>query len=371
MDLVLLTGAGEDAVCLDGSPPGYYWRPGHGTGARSWILFLEGGGWCAGVDAAVGGFDACAARARGNLGSSKGLGPSMVPGYEGGATLSADPSVNPRFWNWNVAYAHYCDGASFAGNRSDPVPTEGGGSIYFRGAPIFAAIVANITAPVSAGGKGMTPSTSKEALLSGCSAGGLAVYLHCDAFAGLLAPTPTKCVADAGYFANLPSAFGSPPAGHPNSANSIIEYEYSWVFTHQHVNNSAFGANQNCLEAMGSDNPLCFFPEVTLEFTETPLFVLQSGYDSWQTNFIWFTPDGGKPTDPGWHACAQTISACNASQLVLLAKYHGMFLGKLAPMTNTSTPHGGFVDSCGAHCQSGGVVGSYNGRTSIQTIAAW
>jgi len=79
----------------------------------------------------------------------------MVPGYEGGATLSADPTVNPRFYNWNVAYAHYCDGASFAGNRSQPVETAGGSRIYYRGARIFAAIVANITAPVAAGGKGM------------------------------------------------------------------------------------------------------------------------------------------------------------------------------------------------------------------------
>lgn len=75
--------------------------------------------------------------------------------------------------------------------------------------------------PVSAGGKGLL--NADAAILSGCSAGGLATYLHCDAFASLVAPTPTKCVADAGYFANIPSMFGMPPPGHENPRKSIIE----------------------------------------------------------------------------------------------------------------------------------------------------
>jgi len=77
------------------------------------------------------------------------------------------------------------------------------------------------------------PGTTKEAMLSGCSAGGLATYLHCDAFADMVAPVPAKCVADAGYFANIPSKFGTPPAGHANPRASIIEYEYTWVFENQ------------------------------------------------------------------------------------------------------------------------------------------
>ena len=33
--------ASDGAVCLDGSAPVYYWRPGSGSGAKSWVLFLE------------------------------------------------------------------------------------------------------------------------------------------------------------------------------------------------------------------------------------------------------------------------------------------------------------------------------------------
>ena len=169
---------------------------------------------------------------------------------------------------------------------------------------------------IAAGGKGLA--NADAAILSGCSAGGLATYLHCDAFAGLVAPTPAKCVADAGYFANIPSLFGTPPVGQGNPRKSIIErvelvdrcstagfhsqvfgrrsrwsfvslpqpallccfayrYEYTWIFTHQQSNNSDIGVNQNCLAAIGRDNPLCFFPEYSLKYMKTPMFVLQSG----------------------------------------------------------------------------------------------
>ena len=33
-----------------------------------------------------------------------------------GGFLSGDQTVNPDFYDWNVAYVKYCDGASFAGN---------------------------------------------------------------------------------------------------------------------------------------------------------------------------------------------------------------------------------------------------------------
>ena len=58
--------------------------------------------------------------------------------------------------------------------------------------------------------------------------------------------------------------------------------------------------------------------------------------DSWQTNFIWFTPDGGKPVDPGWHGCAQYIQQCNASQLAIMETYHEKFVAKLTPVRATS-----------------------------------
>jgi hypothetical protein len=213
--------------------------------------------------------------------------------------------------------------------------------------------------------------SATEGLLAGCSAGGLATYHHCDAWATLLGPSVSaKCSADAGFFSNIPSAFGAPII--PNPRNSIIEMEYTWIFENQQSNNSVFGLNQNCLAAMGHANPLCFFPEYQLKYMKTPMFVLNSGYDSWQTNFIWFTPDGGKPIDVGWHGCAQYINQCNASQLDLMDQYHSKFVQKLAPMVDPTTPHGGFVESCMAHCQTFYSEGpTYNKMTAMQALVAW
>ena len=55
-----------------------------------------------------------------------------------------DFAIDPRFWNWNIAYAKYCDGASFSGNRSEPIDANST-LLYFRGARILKAIVANVT----------------------------------------------------------------------------------------------------------------------------------------------------------------------------------------------------------------------------------
>jgi hypothetical protein len=96
--------AKDGAVCLDGSAPVYYFRPGSGGGVTSYILFLEGGGWCAGYNVSVGGFDSCLSRSKGGLGSSKGYGPTAGAG-EAGNLFSSDPTANPKFYNWNVAYA--------------------------------------------------------------------------------------------------------------------------------------------------------------------------------------------------------------------------------------------------------------------------
>ncbi len=92
-------------MCLDGSPPGYYFRAGQGVGANKWIIHLEGGGWCVNESD-------CYARSMTDLGSSKNWAPSGAMG----GFLSDNASVNPDFFNWNLAFAMYCDGASFAGS---------------------------------------------------------------------------------------------------------------------------------------------------------------------------------------------------------------------------------------------------------------
>lgn len=47
-------------------------------------------------------------------------------------------------------------------------------------------------------------SHAKEAFLTGCSAGGLSTYIHCDDFRALVPKVSTiKCLADGGFFLDV------------------------------------------------------------------------------------------------------------------------------------------------------------------------
>lgn len=91
-------------MCLDGSATGYFMRQGYGDGAKKWILHLGGGGWCNSSSD-------CYNRSFTLLGSSRAWPKST--GLNG--FLSDNSTVNPHFYNWNIVYVMYCDGASFAG----------------------------------------------------------------------------------------------------------------------------------------------------------------------------------------------------------------------------------------------------------------
>jgi hypothetical protein len=45
--------AGTHAVCLDGSPPLYYYSAGFGDGVDKWEIHMEGGAWCGENDCAT------------------------------------------------------------------------------------------------------------------------------------------------------------------------------------------------------------------------------------------------------------------------------------------------------------------------------
>lgn len=84
MTLTLLTEAAAEkgAVCLDGSPAGYYWRAGVGDDATKFLIVFNGGGWCKGLTAEAVGID-CASRATTTLGSSKEWASELSPDAHG------------------------------------------------------------------------------------------------------------------------------------------------------------------------------------------------------------------------------------------------------------------------------------------------
>uniref|UniRef100_A0A453GXC3 Pectin acetylesterase n=1 Tax=Aegilops tauschii subsp. strangulata TaxID=200361 RepID=A0A453GXC3_AEGTS len=190
VDLTLVAGAKErGAVCLDGTPPGYHWLPGFGEGSDKWLLHLEGGSWCRNLTW-------CAQRKETNLGSSD----HMERRAEFVGILSDDELQNPDFYNWNKVKVRYCDGASFSGNVEEEFQ-EDGTPFFFRGQRIWEAVMSELLS------KGL--SRAKEAFLTGCSAGGLSTYIHCDDFRALVPKASTvKCLADGGFFLDVEDISG-------------------------------------------------------------------------------------------------------------------------------------------------------------------
>ncbi|XP_048633095.1 pectin acetylesterase 2-like [Brassica napus] len=90
--------------------------------------------------------------------------------------LSDKAVENPDFYNCNRVKVRYCDGGSFSGDSENKAA-----KLQFRGKRIWLAATEELMA------KGMRQ--AKQALLSGCSAGGLAAILRCDDFGNMFYPS--------------------------------------------------------------------------------------------------------------------------------------------------------------------------------------
>ncbi|TKV95064.1 hypothetical protein SEVIR_9G336500v4 [Setaria viridis] len=292
------------AVCLDGSPPAYHLHRGSGAGARSWLLQFEGGGWCNDVRS-------CAERAGTRRGSTHLM--TKVEVFSG--ILSNLPAMNPDFYNWNRVKLRYCDGGSFSG---DSAYINDSSVLYFRGQRIWDAIITDLLQ------KGLAK--AENVLLSGCSAGGLATFFHCDSLKERLGgATTVKCLSDAGFFLDL------------QFFSSLVS-----------VQGVQKNLNKDCQNS--TDYPyLCFFPQYALPYIRTPYFILNSAYDVYQFHHI-FVPPSSDPRGQ-WSRCKMDPGACSTSQIATLQGLRNAMLTSLKQIEGE--PEAGmFINSCFAHCQS-------------------
>ncbi|KAF5477582.1 hypothetical protein F2P56_004206 [Juglans regia] len=303
----------KGAVCLDGSPPAYHWDKGFGAGMNNWLVHIEGGGWCNNVTT-------CLSRKSTRLGSSK----EMVKEIAFSGLLSKYQKFNPDFYNWNRIKVRYCDGASFTGDVEAVDPET---NLHFRGARVWLAVIEDLLS------KGMR--SAENAILSGCSAGGLTSLLHCDNFRALVPiGAKVKCLSDAGYFINTKDVSGT----------QHIEAFYSEVVA---THGSAKNLPSSCTSKMRPG--LCFFPQNIVQQIKTPIFLVNAAYDSWQIKNI-LAPGVADPHGY-WHSCKLDIKNCSPTQLSTMQDFRTQFLSALNGL-GTSSSRGLFIDSCYAHCQT-------------------
>ncbi|RAL50096.1 hypothetical protein DM860_007770 [Cuscuta australis] len=310
--LTLIHGApAKGAVCLDGTLPGYHISLGYGSGANSWLIQLEGGGWCNSIRS-------CVYRKTTRRGSSNFM--EKVLQFTG--ILSNKVEQNPDFYNWNRVKVRYCDGASFTGDSENQAA-----KLQFRGQRIYQAAMDELMS------KGMRD--AKQALLSGCSAGGLASVLHCDEFRSLFpSSTKVKCLSDAGLFMDATDVSG----GH-NFRNF-----FAGVVTVQDLVKTL---PRTCTYRL--DPTSCFFPQNLIANIKTPLFILNAAYDTWQIQESLAPP----LADPNglWHNCRSNYQKCSTSQIDFLQEFRTSMLNAVEGIA-ASKQTGLFINSCFAHCQS-------------------
>ncbi|KAE8719439.1 Pectin acetylesterase 9 [Hibiscus syriacus] len=234
--------------------------------------------------------------------------------------LSRHPSQNPDFYNWNRVQIRYCDGASFAGNPESEF--KNGTELFFRGQLIWEAIMNELLS--------LGLSEEKQALLSGCSTGGLATFIHCDNFRDHLPQVATvKCVADAGFFLNEPDVLG---------IRTILAF-YHDVVTLQGV---AKNLGKNCVGIMEP-------------FKAVPVASDPQGY---------------------WSSCRLSIQKCDSTQIKRLQGFRDSMLEVLS-MFQENKEGGMFINSCFAHCLT--VMDTWhsphspriNNKTIAESVGDW
>ncbi|XP_076895215.1 pectin acetylesterase 8-like [Bidens hawaiensis] len=304
----------KGAVCLDGSPPAYQFDAGFGEGVNNWLVHIQGGGWCNSVSD-------CRTRTYSLYGSSKRMKSSD---YNFTGILSNKQELNPSFYNWNRVAMRYCDGSSFTGDIEAVDPAT---NLHFRGARVFNVIIEELL------GKGMK--SASNALLSGSFAGGLASILHCDKFKALFpSSTRVKCFSDAGYFAHVKDLYGE----------YKFEGYYDQVVT---LHGSSKNLYRECTSIMKPS--LCFYPQFTMPYVQTPVFISHSTYDTFQVQNISATPQA----DPSgqFAKCKQDINECSADQIQKLQDFRSEFLEAFLVAQNGTSRRGWFVNNCFTHGQ--------------------
>jgi O-palmitoleoyl-L-serine hydrolase len=236
--------AAKQAVCNDGSPAVYYFRPGKGSGTNNWVIFLSGGGLCYSVES-------CNERniSSPELMSSKGYPSTFVAN----GVLSDQSAKNPDFFNANQVAIPYCSSDLWSGDREQ---SNGTGGFEFRGIKIVRTIVNELRNT-----KGF--SSADRILFSGTSAGGIGVMVHLDWLASQFPSAEVRGVNDAGW---TPAQALSLPI--PQSAFPVKEALALWNGK----------PDASCSQANPSKKYLCYSSDV-YPFLNAPLMVQMSQYD--------------------------------------------------------------------------------------------
>eukprot|EP01084_Bolivina_argentea_P196979 337640_1 len=259
------------AVCLDGTTPDLYLRPGTDDGQTKWNINIAAGGWCTGINTTIiqppSKIDTCYHRTTTTSGTSKFNKPSA---RIFGEWNDINATINPVCHNWNSVVILYCDGGSFtADNETVYNDTKNNITLYFRGHRILIAAFEKLWNDYN-----MKDAT--DIIISGCSAGALSTFLHINELYDryVVNGNPSinfRAVADSGFFLEY---------------QGLGEFIMSMQWLHQWGNVTGNSANQKCFEYYNNSKNLylCMFAQNNAALINPNIKFLsyQSQYDRWQ-----------------------------------------------------------------------------------------
>jgi hypothetical protein len=245
---------------------------------------------------------------------------------------SSEMEHNSLMHDWNYIQMKYCDSTSYAGDAV--LYDQDGKKQYFMGRHIRDAAIDSILK--------MGMNTATEVVISGCSAGGLALYLGLDDMASRIrranASTTVRGLIDSGFFADHKGGKEYQPR-FPNWPEAVVDGELNWAEAMRRIyvaRNISSGTNPGCLNKKGDNIADCFFAKNLAPHLRTPVFSAQPKFDQWQ---IWHVL--GKPF---------VVDAVNQFGNTLMEDLIGTQLQKWED--------GAFVDACTHHCRSCSTMGT-------------
>ena len=264
--------------CLDGSAAAFYYRPPHGgsNSTQSFVIFLEGGGWCASAAD-------CVSRTQTSLGSSKSW-PSTSRSPGNGGQYFEDGKLGGEFSRSGIIHMKYCDATSFSGSHVKTIRAKHGALqvgqqrieqgdtlfVHFSGRAILDAALDILLHSPS-----IQMAHATDVLVSGCSAGGLAALLAAEAVHARLkaqgAPLTRFKVA---LFSGI---FHSPEASPYTRQMKELHRVARMVVPESCARRFGPEESWRCVVGM---QPLESLPR------HIPVFIEQSALDRWQTGCV-------------------------------------------------------------------------------------
>jgi len=333
------------AVCMDGSTPGFYYKAAAVEDAKTkWIVNFLDGSWCATEDE-------CDKRMDTRL-STKGSLPER--------NMDVSAAMEDPFVNFNQVLIWYCDGGVFAGNRTEPLITRSGKTVYLRGRRILELVIDTLKEERF----GMSAAT--EVLLTGGSAGGWATFMHADYVRERLPASITKLRAApmSAWWAHTP--------GWGMSGDFLPSME---VFRDLHGMHDI--GPKRCREQEPKDQAWrCMFSDYSWAYSATPIFLLQVTDAFVAGENVTLARTSQVNSKCALHFLDPEI--CERETVTKINSLVGGLVQHLQSVASTSSPgrgsRGAFISSCNEHTfyHTSGFTGfSIGGVTPAAALADW